>query len=217
MTHEESERQPLTGPASPPHAEAETAAAATPPLEHSASNCPVVGVGASAGGLEALIGLLEAMPADCGLAIVIIHHANPHHESLMVDLLSKRTAMPVTFARNGMIVEPNHVYVIPPNSFLALRNGGLHLSPPETGHSVRLPIDFFLRSLASACQERAVAIILSGTGSDGTLGVTAVKENGGMAMAQDPAEAGQDGMPRSAIATRFIDHVLRVAEMPERL
>jgi len=216
MTHE-SERVPVTGIASPPHGEAEIAAAATPSPKHRALNCPVVGVGASAGGLEALIGLLEAMPSDCGLAIVIIHHANPHHESLMVDLLSKRTAMPVAFAHSGAVVEPNHVYVIPPNSFLALENGELRLSPPEAGHSVRLPIDFFLRSLAVECRERAVAIILSGTGSDGTLGVTTVKENGGMAMAQDPAEAGQDGMPRSAIATRFIDHVLRVAEMPARL
>ena len=217
MTREESERQPSTGPAFPPHEEAQAAAAATPSPEHRALNCPVVGVGASAGGLEALTGLLEAMPADCGLAIVIVHHADPHHESLMVDLLSKRTAMPVEFARNGAIVESNHVYVIPPNSFLALQNGALRLSPPETGHSVRLPIDFFLRSLAVAGRERAVAIILSGTGSDGTLGVTAVKENGGMAMAQDPAEAGQGGMPRSAIATRLIDHVLRVAEIPARL
>jgi two-component system CheB/CheR fusion protein len=217
MTHDESERHPLTGPASPPHEEAETADLATPSPARSASNFPVVAVGASAGGLEALTGLLEAMPDDCGLAIVVINHANPHHESLMVDLLSRHTAMPMAFAHNGALVEPNHVYVIPPNSFLALRDGALHLSPPETGHNVRLPIDFFLRSLASACRERAVAIILSGTGSDGTLGVTAVKENGGMAMAQDPAEAGQDGMPRSAIATRFIDHILRVAEMPARL
>src|SRR5437868_2732804 len=107
MAHEESERQPLIGQASAPHEEAETATAATPPPEHSPLNCPVVGVGASAGGLEALIGLLDAMPADCGLAIVIIHHANPHHESLMVDLLSRRTTMPVAFARNGTIVEPN--------------------------------------------------------------------------------------------------------------
>lgn len=217
MTHEEHEPPPLAGPVSPPHKEAEIAAAATPSPEYSALNCPVVGVGASAGGLEALMDLLEAMPADCGLAIVIVHHADPHHESLMVDLLSKRTAMPVAFARNGAVVEPNHVYVIPPNSFLALLNGELRLSSPETGHAVRLPIDFFLRSLAIACRERAIAIILSGTGSDGTLGVAAVKENGGMAMAQIPAEAGQDGMPRSAIATRLIDHVLRVAEMPARL
>ena len=217
MTHETRELRLPSAPAAPPHKEAETGTAATPSSEHSALNCPVVGVGASAGGLEALTDLLKAMPTDCGFAIVIVHHADPHHESLMVDLLSKQTAMPVAFARNGAVVEPNHVYVIPPNSFLALLDGELRLSSPETGRAVRLPIDFFLRSLALECRERAIAIILSGTGSDGTLGVTAVKENGGMAMAQAPAEAGQDGMPRSAIATRLIDHVLRVAEMPARL
>ena len=123
MTHEEREPQHPGGAAFPPHEEAEAAPPAMPATGYSALNCPVVGVGASAGGLEALSSLLEAMPADCGFAVVIVHHADPHHESLMVDLLSKRTAMPVAFARNGVVVEPNHVYVIPPNSFLALLNG----------------------------------------------------------------------------------------------
>lgn len=217
MSHQDNEQQPSTGPASAPDNDAETHPASVPPLELRAENCPIVGVGASAGGLEALTGLLQAMPNDSGLAIVIVHHADPHHESLMAELLSKHTAMPVAFARHGTIVEPNHVYVIPPNCFLALADRELRLSPPETGHGVRLPIDFFLRSLAAANQERAIAVILSGTGSDGTLGITAVKENGGMVMVQDPAEAGQDGMPRSAIATRLVDHVLRVADMPTRL
>ena len=194
-----------------------SATPSTTVVEDSALNFPVVGLGASAGGLEALTHFLQAMPSECGLAFVIVHHADPHHESLMVELLAKHTSMPVTFARDHERVAPNHIYVIPPNSYLALDSGELRVTPPEARHGMRVPIDFFLRSLASAQRERSIAIILSGTGSDGALGVKAVKENGGMVMAQDPSEAGHDGMPRSAIATRAVDHVLPVTQMPARL
>ncbi len=187
------------------------------PAAEKSSGFPVVALGASAGGLEALTLLLDAMPADSGMAFVIIHHADPHHVSLMAELLAKHTAMPVAFAWDHGVIEPNHVYVIPPNRYLALNNCELRLTPPEARHGMRLPIDFFLRSLASAQRERAIAVILSGTGSDGALGVKAVKEAGGMVIAQNPAEAGHDGMPRNAIATSTVDHVLRVAEIPARL
>ncbi len=167
--------------------------------------------------LETLSRLLAAMPHDSGMAFVIIHHADPTHESLMADLLAKHTAMPVVLATDNAPVAPDHVYVIPPNCYLALEDDKLRLVAPEARHGLRLPIDFFLRSLASARRERAIAIILSGSGSDGALGVRAIKECGGMVIAQDPAEARHDGMPRSAIATNAVDHILPIAEMPARL
>ena len=132
-----SEREPVAGPPPPPHKEAETGAAPMPFSEGAAAKFPIVGLGASAGGLEALTRLLEAVPSDCGLALVIMHHADADQESLVVELLSKHTAMPIAFARDGEVVAPNHVYVIAANSFLAVENGALRLSPPVTGHRAR--------------------------------------------------------------------------------
>ncbi len=178
---------------------------------------PVVGLGASAGGLEAFRRFFEAVPVEGGMAYILIQHLDPTHESMMVELLAGRTPMTVQQAVDGMPVESNHVYVIAPGSYLAIENGALRLSQPRERHGARLPIDFFLYSLAEAYGERAVAVILSGTGSDGSLGLKAVHEKGGMVIVQKPEEASFDGMPRSAIATGCVDEVLPVAEIPEAI
>jgi len=178
---------------------------------------PVVGIGASAGGLDAFKTLFEAMPADTGMAFVLIQHLDPTHESLMVDLLSRHTTMNVVQVEDRMQVIENHVYMIPPNRDLAIHNGELYLTAPAQRRGMRMPIDFFFRSLAEDQRERAICIILSGTGSDGTLGLKAIKSYGGMVMAQSPKTAQYDGMPVSAISTGTVDYVLPVKEMPEAL
>ncbi len=175
---------------------------------------PVVGLGASAGGLQAFTDFFTAMPDKTGLAFVAVHHVDPDHESLMADLLAKHTKMTVALATDRQPIAPDHVYVIPPNRFLSIKDGILHLSPPAERRGMRLPIDFFLRSLAEDQKQGAVAIIMSGTGGDGTAGIRSIKENGGMVLVQDPKEANHDGMPRSAIATGSVDHILVVAKMP---
>jgi len=148
------------------------------------------------------------------MAFVVIHHVDPDHKSLMADLLAKHTKMTVALAVDQTKVAPDHVYVIPPKRFLRIENGTLYLTEPTERRGMRLPIDFFLRALAEDQKQRAVAIILSGTGSDGTAGVRSIKEHGGLVLVQDPKEATQDGMPRSAIATGTVDHILPVAKMP---
>ncbi len=178
---------------------------------------PVVGLGASAGGLEAVGKLLDALPADGGMAFILVQHLDPTHESMMVDLLRGHTAMTVVQAADAMLVERNHVYVIPPQSDLSIRKGALHLSPPRERRGARMPFDFFLRSLAEECGRLAVCVVLSGTGADGTVGLKAIKEKGGLIVVQDPAEAAFDGMPRSAISTGAADLVLTVSEIPEAL
>lgn len=175
---------------------------------------PIVGLGASAGGLQAFSDFFEAMPDKTGMAFVVIHHVDPDHESLMADLLAKHTKMTVTLAEDKMPVAPDHVYVIPPKLFLTIENSTLFLTEPTERRGMRLPIDFFLRALALDQKENAVAVILSGTGGDGTAGIRSVKENGGMVLVQDPKEATHDGMPRSAISTGMVDHTLPVAKMP---
>jgi two-component system CheB/CheR fusion protein len=177
----------------------------------------VVGLGASAGGLEAVSKLLDFLPADGGVAFVLIQHLDPTHKSLMVELLSKHTAMKVLQASDRMPLERDHVYVIPPQAYLSIREGALHLSMPKERHGARMPFDFFLNSLAEECGERAMCAILSGTGADGSLGLKAVKASGGLVIAQDPAEAAYDGMPRNAIMTGAVDLVLPVAKIPEAL
>ena len=176
---------------------------------------PVVGLGASAGGLQAYSAFLDAVPRDTGAAFVLVHHVDPDHKSLMADLLAKHTAMPVVLALDKTPVQANHVYVIPPNSYLEIKKGVLHLSEPTDRRGTRLPIDLFLRSLANDLGQNAIAVILSGTGSDGSAAIREVKEQGGIVLVQDPAEAPHDGMPRSAIATGAADHVVAVAEMPD--
>jgi two-component system CheB/CheR fusion protein len=177
----------------------------------------IVGIGASAGGLEAFIDFFAAMPPDSGLAFVLVQHLDPTRESLLPEILQRHTAMPVAQVRNGMNVEPNCVYVIPPHQDLALLHGSLHLIEPIIADGVRLSIDFFFHSLAQDQAERAIGIVLSGTGTDGTLGLKAIKEVGGMVMVQDGLSAKYDGMPSSAVATGLADFVMPPGEMPEQL
>jgi two-component system CheB/CheR fusion protein len=177
----------------------------------------VVGMGASAGGLEAFTRFFRAMSADSGMAFVVIQHLDPTHESLTAELLGKHTKMPVRQVAGDTTVERDHVYVIPPNRDLGIGQGVLRLTPPPARRATRMPIDFFFRTLAEDRQERAVGIILSGSGTDGTLGLKEIKTVGGMAVVQDPTTAQHDGMPRSAIAADAADHVLPVEQMPEML
>ena len=176
-----------------------------------------VGIGASAGGLEAIELFFTHMPPDSGMAFIVVQHLSPDYKSLMVELLSKKTSIPVRRAEDGMEVLPNHVYLIPPKKNLTIFHGKLLLSEQDHSRGVNLPIDVFLRSLAEDQAERAVAIILSGTGSDGMRGVRAVKENGGMVMVQSEESAKFDGMPRSAISTGLADFVLPPDQMPKQL
>jgi two-component system CheB/CheR fusion protein len=176
----------------------------------------VVGIGASAGGLDPCRRFFTEMPSDAGLAFLVIQHLDPNHKSDMALLLSRCTRMPVTEAVGRVRVEPNHVYVIPPNRALAIINGRLSLTPPKEKRGSRMAIDFCFRSLAADCRERAIGIVLSGTGSDGTLGLGAIREAGGLAIAQDPSTSEQEGMPRSAIA-RGVDFVLPVQKIPQQL
>ena len=178
---------------------------------------PVAGLVASAGGLDAFKKFFAAMPADSGIAFVLIPHLDPEHESLMVELLARHTSMPVIEAEEGMAVLANHVYIIPPNKNMTIADGGLRLTGPVDRGNWQTSIDLFLRSLADDQQEKAICIILSGTGSHGTLGLTAVKAAGGMAMVQDPATASYAPMPESAIATGLADYILPVEQMPEAL
>ena len=178
---------------------------------------PVVGLGASAGGLEALYKLFDALPAAPGMAFVLIQHLDPAHSSMMAGLLAGHTAMPVAEAADGMPVERDRVYVIPPGFYLSIRDGRLRLTQPRERHGARMPFDFFLRSLAEDCGERAVCVILSGTGADGSVGLTAIRDKGGLVIVQQPQDAGQDGMPRSAIRTGAAQLVLPAAEIPAAL
>ena len=157
------------------------------------------------------------MPAKSGMAFVLVQHLDPTHQSMMVDLLAGHTPMKVLQAADSMHVERDHAYFIPPGAYLAMKNGILRVSKPLEGHGARMPFDFFLRSLAEECGERAICVILSGSGTDGSLGLKAVKEKGGLVIVQDPEEAAFDGMPRSAIMTGSADLVLTVAKIPEAL
>jgi len=154
------------------------------------------------------------MPADSGAAFVIIQHLAPAHKSMLAEILAQHTRMPVCEAREGMAVEENSVYVIPPNQYLGIRDGALYLAEPVTEHGIRLPIDFFFRSVAEDRQERAICILFSGAGSDGTLGIRAVRGAGGLTIAQDATAQFAD-MPRSAVATGMVDLVLRPDQMPK--
>ncbi|MDP3105834.1 MAG: chemotaxis protein CheB, partial [Candidatus Methanoperedens sp.] len=178
---------------------------------------PVVGIGASAGGLEAIEKLFSNMPYDSGMAFVIIMHFDPTSKSVMVEILKRYTKMEVYQAEDGMKINPNSVYIIPPNKDMAILHGTLQLLEPTVSRGIRHPIDFFFRSLSEDCKEKAICIILSGTGTEGTLGLKAIKGEGGMVMVQDVTSAAYDGMPASAIATGFADYVLYPEKMPEQL
>ena len=175
-------------------------------VEAATPRMTIVGIGASAGGLEAFSQLLHALPPDPGLAIVFVQHLAPQHDSALASLLSMQTRLPVIQASDGTKLEPNHVYVIPPNVQAALReDGAISLMPRPTDRTQYTPIDAFLRSLADVAQEGAIAVILSGTASDGTQGVRDINAIGGFTFAQAPDTAKYDGMPRAAIATGLID------------
>ena len=192
-------------------------AASAPPQAETAGGFPIVGIGASAGGLEAFEAFFKAMPSGSGMAFVLVAHLDPTHVSILADLLQKRTAMPVLQVEDGVQIAPNTVYVIPPNRELAILNGALLLQELSRPRGANLPIDTFFRSLAQDQGANAVCIILSGTGTDGTLGLKAVKGELGMVMVQDKASAKYDGMPKSAIATGLADYVLPPEKMPEQL
>lgn len=169
---------------------------------------PIVGIGASAGGLEAFTQLLGALPVDTGLAFVLVQHLAPQHESMLATLLSHATTMPVHEAGDGLRIAPNHIYVIPPNTNLAVLRGRISLRPRTEVRGQHLPVDFFFRSLAADRKGRAIGVILSGTASDGTEGLRAIKAEGGLTFAQDEKSAKYDGMPHSAIAAGVVDTVL---------
>ena len=189
------------------------------PQSGAESSAPIyyVGVGASAGGLEALESFFTPMPAESGMAFIVIQHLSPDYKSMMVELLSKRTTMPVRRAEEGMRVEANSVYLIPPKKNLSIFHGKLLLSESDHSRGINLPIDVFLRSLADDQGEKAIGVILSGTGSDGVRGIRAIKEAGGMAMVQEESSAKFSGMPGSAIATGLADFILPPEQMPEAL
>jgi len=183
------------------------------------SHFPIVGIGASAGGLEALDELFDHMPPDTGMSFVVVTHQHPGHTSLLPELLGKHTKMPVAEATDGVKLQPNHVYVAPPSSSLATLNGTLQLMQPAAAKpgKPRLSIDYFFHSLATDRQHQAICIVLSGTGTDGTIGLKAIKAESGMAMVQKPESAKYAGMPSSAMATGLVDYVSPVAELPAQL
>ena len=180
---------------------------------------PIVGIGASAGGLAAFEAFFSGMPADRppGMAFVLVQHLAPDHKSILTELIKRYTSMQVFEVEDGMVVLPNCAYIIPPNRDMAFLNGSLQLLEPSAPRGRRMPIDFFFRSLAQDQHERAICIVLSGTGSDGTQGLRDIKAEGGMVMAQRPNSTEYDGMPRSAIATGLVDYELLPAEMPDQL
>ncbi len=184
-----------------------------------ATGFPVVGIGASAGGLAAFEAFFSGMPADTdpGMAFVLVQHLAPDHKSILTELIQRYTSMKVFEVEDGMKVQPNCAYIIPPNRDMAFLNGTLQLIEPSAPRGLRLPIDFFFRSLAQDQHEKAICIVLSGTGSDGTLGVRAIKAEGGMVMVQNPASTEYDGMPRSVISTGLVDYELPPAEMASQL
>ena len=177
----------------------------------------IVGLGASAGGLASLELFFSSVPADSDLAYIVVQHLDPTRKTLLGSLLQRVTALPVQEATHGMIIERNAVYVIPPNSELTVVKGHLHLSHSPHPRGLRLPIDALLSSLAREQGERAVGVVLSGMGADGTLGLQSLHTQGGLTLAQQPESAQFDAMPRSAIATGCVDIVVPPDEMPRRI
>jgi two-component system CheB/CheR fusion protein len=178
---------------------------------------PIVGIGASAGGLEAFEQFFTHMPPDADIAFVLVQHLDPTHKSILSDLLRSFTRMVVREVRDGMKVEPNSIYVIPPNADMAILRGHLHLMEPSAPRGMRQPIDFFFRSLSEDRKEHGICMVLSGSGTEGTVGLREIKGQGGMVMVQDPATAKYDGMPKSAIATGLVDYILPPDKMAEQL
>lgn len=178
---------------------------------------PVVAIGASAGGLEAFKDYFLPLPLDTGMAFVLIQHLDPSHESMLTEIIAKATAIPVEEVRSGTLIRPNHAYVIPPNTLMALAGGIFQLSPRGKMPGQHLPVNFFMHSLAQERKSAAIGIILSGTGTDGTAGMEEIKAEGGITFVQDPATAKYDGMPRSAIDSGCADFVLAPKDMAKEL
>ena len=177
----------------------------------------IVGMGGSAGALEAFEQFFSHMPSDSGLAFVLVTHMDPTHKGMMPELLGRCTTMPVVQVEESMPVRPNRVYIIPPNKDMSILHGMLHLLEPSAPRGTRAPIDLFLRHLAEDQEDRAIAVIMSGMGTDGTLGVKTIKEHLGLALAQDARSAKYDSMPKSAIGTGLMDYVAAPENMPEKL
>ena len=178
---------------------------------------PIVGIGASAGGLEALEQFLGNVPENSGMAYVVIQHLDPTQKGMLPELLQRISKMKVFQVKDRMAIKPNCVYVIPPNKSMSILKGRLYLFEPIETRGLRLPIDFFLRSLADDRHEQSIGIILSGMGSDGSIGVRAIKEKNGIVMVQDPATAKYDSMPRNAIDSVLVDIVAPANELPAKL
>ncbi len=224
-------KKPTPDPSEPPHEAQKTAHGApldepgdiarqeqtTPSLDQELDEFPIVGIGTSAGGLEALESFFRHMNCPCGIGFLLVQHLDPTHASMLVDLIKRFTPMQVIQVEDGMRVHPDCVHIIPPNRDMALFRGKLHLMEPVERRGLRLPIDYLFRSLAEDLKEKAICVVLSGTGTDGTLGVKEVRGVGGMTMVQDPETAKYDGMPRSAIATGMVDYILPAEKMPEQL
>src|SRR6202451_3652698 len=179
-----------------------------PPPKAASPEIPVVAIGASAGGLEALTAILRALPTDIAMAFMLIQHLDPKRHSILPELLSKATRIPVLEAINAMKIESNRIYVMPSNVDISITDGHFGLTPRVADHKQHLPIDIFMRSLAEVRKSQAIGVILSGTASDGTAGIEAIRAEGGVTFAQTPETAKFDGMPRSAIESGCIDYVL---------
>ena len=187
------------------------------PEAETADKFPIVAIGASAGGLEALESFFSNMPFEPGLSFVVIQHLSPGTKSFMRELLQAKTKMAVQRVENGIKIEPNRVYVNPPGMEVSLLDRTLHSTEPRAGKAPLFPIDSFFRSIAQSEKDKAICVILSGTGTDGTLGLRAVKEEGGVVIVQDVNQAKFDGMPRSAIGTGLVDVVLPVEKMAQKI
>ncbi|PKO86755.1 MAG: chemotaxis protein CheB [Betaproteobacteria bacterium HGW-Betaproteobacteria-12] len=187
------------------------------PVRPPGRDFPIVAIGASAGGLEALEQFLGHVPPASGMAFVVIQHLDPDRKDMLSELLQRTTPMPVMPARNRLKVRPDTVYVIPPNTDISILHGSLYLLDPVAPRGLRLPIDFFFHALAEDRRELAIGVILSGMGCDGTLGLRSIKEAGGLALVQEPASARYDSMPRSAIGAGLADIVARADELPLRI
>ena len=185
--------------------------------ERSDNLFPVVGVGASAGGLDAFKRLIKAIPEDSGVAYIFVQHLEPSHDSMLVEILQKITSLAVQEITNNVRVEPNRVYVIPSNKLLTANDGRLELSPRGAKGEKNMPIDLFFTSLSEVHQSHAIGVVLSGTGTDGTLGLMAIKEHGGFTFAQEQQSAAYSGMPRCAIDAEVVDFILTPEEIPVQL
>ncbi|PLX15215.1 MAG: chemotaxis protein CheR, partial [Candidatus Muiribacterium halophilum] len=176
-----------------------------------------VGIGSSAGGLEVLKCFFENTPVKTGMAFIVIQHLAPNYKSLMDELLSKHTDMKINIAKEDMELLPDNIYLIPPNKNMTIKKGKLFPTNQDSSHKIPLPIDIFLKSLAEDQEEKSIAVILSGTGSDGSFGIRSIKESGGFVFIQDPETAKFDGMPKNSIKTGYYDYCMKVEDIPNKL